>query len=53
MSKDDLQLYLEKATQLILIEEEHPTEQTNVNNTTNFQFEHESLDELLTIGGSH
>ena len=47
MNEDNLQRYLETATQLIPIEEEHPTEQPTVNNTINFHFENELPDKLL------
>ena len=53
MNEEDLQRYLEMATQLIPIEEEHPTEKPTVNNRMNAHSDNEASEELLSIGGSH
>ena len=51
MNKEELQRYLEMATQLIPIEEEEPTEQPTVNEK-NVQSDIEASEESSTIGGS-
>ena len=53
MDEEELQRYLEMATQLIPIEEEHPTEQPTVNNEMNVHSDNEASEESLSIGGSH
>ena len=58
MDEEELQRYLEMATQLIPIEEEEPTEQPTVNNETNVQSDVEASEESASIGsasigGSH